>query len=167
MELMIGKVVKSHGIKGEVAVEITTDDPELRFRVGEPLKARQGRKDSVLTIESLRPHQHRLLIKFEEIADRTQADSLRGTHFYAEPLDAEDDEEAFYDHELEGLEVHHNGLHIGEVIGVSHGPAGELLEVRLRSGKEALIPFVHAIVPDINLESGFLVITPPEGLLDL
>ncbi|GAA1474909.1 Ribosome maturation factor RimM [Corynebacterium felinum] len=167
MELMIGRVVKSHGIKGEVAVEITTDEPEIRFAVGEVLKGKQGKKEHSLTIAAARVHQGRLLIKFEEVPDRTTADTLRGTQFWAPPLELEDEEEGFYDHELEGLKVLRDGEVIGEVTGVMHGPAGEILEVELKGGKEVLIPFVHDIVPEVDLEQGTCTITPPEGLLEL
>lgn len=106
---MIGRVVKSHGIKGEVAVEVTTDDPDIRFAVGEVLNGKQGKKEHRLTISTGRVHQGRLLIKFEEIPDRTAADSLRGTQFFAEPLKNDDGDEGFYDHELEGLAVIQEG----------------------------------------------------------
>ncbi|MDY3128295.1 MAG: ribosome maturation factor RimM, partial [Corynebacterium sp.] len=108
MELMIGRVIKSHGIKGEVAVDITTENPELRFAVGKVLQGKQGSKEHSLTIASVRPHKGRLLITFEEIPDRTAADSLRGTKFFAEPLVDEEDD-GFYDHELEGLRVYVDG----------------------------------------------------------
>lgn len=166
-DLQIGKVVKSHGIKGEVVVEVTTDDPDIRYAVGEVLKGKQAGKEHILTIQAARAHQGRLLVKFEEVPDRNTADSLRGTRFFAAPLEHEDDDEGFYDHELEGLRVIHEGEDIGEVTGVMHGPAGETLEVKLSSGKEVLIPFVHAIVPEVDLEAGTAIITPPEGLLDL
>lgn len=164
---MIGRVVKSHGIRGEVVVELTTDEPEIRFALGEVLHGKQGKKEHELTIKSTRMHQGRMLIKFEEIPDRTQADSLRGTKFWAAPLENDEGEEGFYDHELEGLKIIHNGEEVGVVTGVMHGPAGEILEVLLNDKKEALIPFVHAIVPEVDLGAGTATITPPEGLLDL
>ncbi|MDO5098396.1 MAG: ribosome maturation factor RimM [Corynebacterium sp.] len=167
MELMIGRVIKSHGIKGEVVVEVTTDEPEIRYAIGEVLHGKQAKKQHVLTIAATRPHQGRLLVKFAEIDDRTTADSLRGTQFWAEALEIADDEEAFYDHELEGLSVLEDGEKIGEVTGVISGPAGTILEVTLLSGKEALVPFVFDIVPDVDLGAGTITITPPEGLLDL
>ncbi|WP_018023776.1 ribosome maturation factor RimM [Corynebacterium ulceribovis] len=170
MELRIGHVVKSHGIKGEVVVEVTTDEPEVRFAVGEVLTGRQGRKEHELTIDTARVHQGRLLIKFKEVPDRTAADSLRGTKFIAAPLIDEDDD-GFYDHELEGLRVLHDGTDIGVVTGVMHVPGRQILEVELdggdNSGKEALIPFVHDIVPEVDLDAGCVVITPPDGLLEL
>lgn len=167
-ELQIGKVIKSHGIRGEVVVEVTTDDPDIRYALGEVLQGRQAGKEHTLTIDGARAHQGRLLVKFREVADRNTADSLRGTRFFAAPLEREDgDDDAYYDHELEGLRIIHEGADIGVVTGVMHGPAGEILEVELESGKEVLIPFVHAIVPDVDLEEGTATITPPEGLLDL
>lgn len=166
MELLIGRVIKSHGIKGELVVEPTTDEPEIRYAVGEVLHGTQGKKEHTLTVKSVRVHKGRLLIFFEEIQDRTTADTLRGTQFFAPPLDDPDDD-GFYDHELEGLRVIHNGADVGEVTGVTHGPAQSLLELTLDGGKEVLVPFVEEIVPDIDLEAGTCTITPPEGLFDL
>lgn len=167
MELMIGRVVKSHGIKGEVAVEVTTDEPEIRYAVGEVLTGRQASKEHRLTVAASRAHQGRLLVKFEEVADRTAADSLRGTKFFGAPLVSEAEDDGFYDHELEGLKVIHGDRGIGVVTGVMHGPGGDILEVELSGGKETLVPFVHEIVPEVDLEAGTCTITPPEGLLDL
>lgn len=168
MELMIGRVIKPHGIKGEVAIDPTTDEPDIRFALGEVLTGRQGNKERQLTIKAVRAHQNRLLITFEEIPDRTAAESLRGMRFFAEPLEREEeDEEGFYDHELIGLKVLDvHGAQLGEVSDVQHGPAGTLLEVDL-GGKTALVPFVHQIVPEVDLYTGHVTIDPPEGLLDL
>lgn len=161
---MIGRVVKTHGIRGEVVVEVTTDDPDQRFAIGAVLHGTQGNKEHELTIAAARAHQGRLLIKFEEVPDRNAADSLRGTKFFAEAI--YDEDEGYYDHEIEGLKVIHEGKEIGTVTAVIHGPAQDLLEVNM-DGREVLIPFVEAIVPDIDLEAGTCTITPPEGLLDL
>lgn len=168
MQLLIGKVIKSHGVKGEVAVEVTTDDPEIRYAVGEVLHGKQAGRERDLTIRSVRPHQKRLLVTFEEVPDRTTADSLRGMQFFAEPLErAEDaDEDEFYDHELIGLRVLIDGAVSGTVTGITHTPGRQILEVDM-DGKEVLIPFVIDIVPEVDLEEGFLVATPPEGLLEL
>ncbi|MDY3126816.1 MAG: ribosome maturation factor RimM, partial [Corynebacterium sp.] len=97
---------------------------------------------------------------------RTAADSLRGTKFFAEPLVDEEDD-GFYDHELEGLRVYVDGKDIGEVSGITHGPTQSLLELKLTGGKEALVPFVEEIVPEIDIEAGIVIVTPPEGLLEL
>lgn len=166
MQLNIGRVVKSHGIKGEVAVEITTDDPDIHFAIGKTLTGKQAGKEVELTVKTMRPHQKRLLVSFEEIPDRTAADSLRGMKFFAEPLDHDEEDDAYYDHELIGLEVRMDKARIGEVTGVMDTPNRKILEVDYQ-GREVLIPFVMDIVPEVDLEQGYLTITPPEGLLDV
>lgn len=173
MELLIGQVMKSHGIKGEVSVEVTTDDPEIRYAVGEVLHGKQAGRERDLTIKTVRPHHQRLLVSFEEVPDRTQADSLRGMKFFAAPQERDDaDSEEFYDHELIGLSVlwdKQDGTEpekIGEVTGVMHTPGRQTLEVDC-GGREVLIPFVMDIVPDVDLEAGTATVTPPAGLLDL
>ncbi|AWB85098.1 ribosome maturation factor RimM [Corynebacterium liangguodongii] len=166
MELLIGKVVKSHGVKGEVAVEVLTDAPEQRFVVGNSLTGRQAGKERELTIKTLRPHQQRLLVSFEEVPDRTAADSLRGMQFFAEPLERDEDDEEYYDHELIGLKVHMGGEEIGEVSGIMDTPNRKILEIDY-GGREVLVPFVMDFVPEVDLEAGTLTITPPEGLLDV
>ncbi|WP_370687301.1 ribosome maturation factor RimM [Corynebacterium sp. CCUG 51687] len=168
MELLIGRVVKTHGIKGEVAVEVHTDQPEVRFAVGSKLRGAQTGKDIELTVATARPHKGRLLLSFEEVPDRTAAEGLRGLKFFATPLergeDADPDE--FYDHELIGLNVRLDGEEIGQVTGVMHTPGRQILEVEY-DGREVLVPFVSDIVPEVDLEKGFLSITPPEGLLNV
>lgn len=166
MELLIGKVVKSHGVKGEVAVEVLTDEADVRFVVGEVLHGRQTGKEQDLTVKTVRPHQQRLLVSFEEVPDRTAADTLRGMKFYAPPLEREEDSDEFYDHELIGLKVRMNGAVIGDVTGVMDTPNRKILEVDY-DGREVLVPFVMNIVPEVDLEEGFITITPPEGLLEL
>ncbi|WKD61493.1 Ribosome maturation factor RimM [Corynebacterium ciconiae DSM 44920] len=165
-KLQIGRVIKSHGIKGEVIVDPTTDVPEERFAIGEVVEGHQTGKTLELTIVAARVHKGRLLVKFEEIADRSAAESLRGMRFLADPRE-EDDDEGFYDHELEGLRVYVDGEEIGNVRAVERGVAHNLLNIRLAAGGDALVPFVEAIVPEVNVEEGTVTLTPPEGLLDL
>ncbi|EEI26812.1 16S rRNA processing protein RimM [Corynebacterium glucuronolyticum ATCC 51867] len=169
MEYRIGRVVKTHGIKGEVVVDPTTDDLDQRFYVGAVLTGRAGGgKEQQLTIQSMRPHQGRLLVKFEEIPDRTAGESLRGMQFFAPPLEHDPEEDGYYDHELEGLAVIHEGTRVGEVTDITHGPAATLLTVTMdEDERDVLIPLVDAIVPEINLGEKTATITPPDGLLDL
>ena len=166
MELQIGRVVKSHGVKGEVAVELLADESEEHIVVGAVLTGRQAGKERELTVKTVRPHQKRLLVSFEEVPDRTAADSLRGMKFFAEPLEHDAEEDGYYDHELTGLEVRMDGERIGEVTGVMDTPNRKILEVDYQ-GREVLIPFVADIVPEVDLNNGYLTITPPEGLLDV
>ncbi|GAA4476172.1 ribosome maturation factor RimM [Rhodococcus olei] len=182
MELVVGRVAKSHGIRGELAVEIRTDEPELRFAVGAVLHGRKprDRKLTDYTVEAAREHSGRLLLRLKGVDDRTAADALRGVLFVVDTADLppSEDPDSFYDHELEGLEVRlGDGTVVGTVIEVLHSAAGELLSVR-PAGRESgpdskspptgeiLIPFVTAIVPVVSVAGGFVEIDPPEGLLD-
>lgn len=167
VELLIGRVVKAHGIRGEVAVEVTTEDPDRRFAPGEVLTGRLRGNDRPLTVAVARPHQGRLLVTFDEVPDRTAAEGMRGMKFFAAPLDDDGEDDGFYDHELVGLRVLHEGTDIGEVTGVTHTVNRAILDVSLTAGGEAMVPFVEDIVPEVDLETGTLTITPPDGLLDL
>ncbi|MEU2251828.1 ribosome maturation factor RimM [Nocardia xishanensis] len=172
MELVVGRVAKSHGVRGELVVEIRTDEPDERFAAGATLRGRLPRSTEVrdFTVESAREHSGRLLVFLAGITDRTAADALRGTLFLvdSEDLPPSDDPDEFYDHELEGLTVQlTDGAVVGTVTEVLHSAAGELLSVRAADdGREILIPFVTAIVPTVSIADGLVVIDPPEGLLD-
>ncbi|MEU6560839.1 ribosome maturation factor RimM [Nocardia nova] len=177
MDLVVGRVAKSHGVRGELVVEVRTDEPELRFAPGATLRGRAPKSDAVrtYTVESAREHSGRLLVRLEGVGDRGAADALRGTLFLvdSEDLPPSEDPEEFYDHELEGLSVRlADGTEIGTVNEVLHSAAGELLSIRAsegaggRSGREILVPFVTAIVPTVSIAEGLIVIDPPEGLLD-
>ncbi|MDY5786534.1 ribosome maturation factor RimM [Corynebacterium sp.] len=166
MKVQVGRVTKSHGIRGEVVVDVMTDVPEVRFADGAALNGTQAGKERTLTVASSRPHKGRLLVKFREVADRTEADTLRGMKFFAEPLERDDDSDEYFDHELIGLKVIHDGAEVGEVTGVMDTPNRKILEIDY-SGREVLVPFVMNFVPDIDLDAQTLTITPPEGLLDV
>ncbi|WP_067846271.1 ribosome maturation factor RimM [Nocardia lijiangensis] len=172
MELVVGRVAKSHGVRGELVVEVRTDEPDERFAVGTTLRGRLPRSSEVrdFTVESAREHSGRLLVFLAGIADRTAADALRGTLFLvdSDDLPPSDDPDEYYDHELEGLTVQlTDGAVVGTVTEVLHSAAGELLSVRAADdGREILIPFVTAIVPTVSLADRLVVIDPPEGLLD-
>ncbi|AYJ49406.1 ribosome maturation factor RimM [Rhodococcus sp. P1Y] len=173
MELVIGRVAKSHGIKGEVVVEVRTDAPEDRFSVGTALHGRKPRASVDTTpyvVEAVREHSGRLLLRLHGIEDKTAADLLRGTLFVVDSQDLppSEDPDEFYDHELEGLSVRlPDGTEVGTVREVLHSAAGELLSIRPADGSRAeiLVPFVTAIVTSVSLADG-IVIDPPEGLLD-
>ncbi|MFA1705025.1 ribosome maturation factor RimM [Mycobacterium intracellulare] len=171
MELTVGRVVKAHGIGGEIVVEIRTDDPDARFAPGNTLrgKASRGGGERDFVVESAREHGGRLLVRLAGITDREAADALRGTLFVVDSDDLPpiDEADTYYDHELEGLHVRTiTGRDVGVVAEVLHTAAGELLAVRRESG-EALVPFVTAIVTSVSLDDGTIEIDPPEGLLDL
>ncbi|MBW0093462.1 ribosome maturation factor RimM [Pseudonocardia sp. KRD-184] len=168
-ELLVGVVVRAHGLRGELGVDVRTDSPDERFAPGEALVARRaGAADAVLTVESTRDHSGKLLVRFVEVPDRTAAEQWRGTRLLvrAAELAPTDDPDEFHDHELEGLRAElEDGTTVGTVREILHGPAGDLL-VLTRPEGDALVPFVHAIVPTVDLDGGRVVLTPPEGLLD-
>jgi 16S rRNA processing protein RimM len=171
MDLVVGRVVKAHGVTGEVVVEIRTDDPDIRFSPGSSLRGRpsRGGQESRYVIESARDHGGRLLVRLDGVADRNAADALRGTLFLVDSADLPpiEDPEEFYDHQLEGLQVVTTaGTAVGSVAEVLHTAAGELLSVRTEEG-EVLVPFVSAIVTSVSLAEQTIVIDPPEGLLEL
>jgi 16S rRNA processing protein RimM len=171
MDLVVGRVVKAHGVTGEVIVEVRTDDPDLRFTVGSSLRGRpsRGGPESRYVVESVREHSGRLLVRLEGVADRNAADALRGTLFVvdSEDLPPIEDPDEFYDHQLEGLQVvTTTGIAVGSVAEVLHTAAGELLSIRSEEG-EVLVPFVSAIVTSVSLTDRTIEIDPPEGLLEL
>jgi 16S rRNA processing protein RimM len=170
MDLVVGRVVRAHGITGEVVVDVRTDDPDTRFTPGTTLRGRaKGGTERRFVVDSARQHGGRLLVRLDGVTDRDGADALRGTLFLVDSGDLPpiDDPDEFYDHQLEGLQVRTTeGTEVGTVAEVLHTAAGELLSVRAGSG-EVLVPFVSAIVTSVSLVDQVIEIDPPEGLLEL
>ncbi|MGQ0841680.1 ribosome maturation factor RimM [Actinokineospora sp.] len=166
----VGRVAKAHGITGELAVDVRTDSPEQRFALGASVTARlRDGTVRTLTIAAARPHSGRLLVRFAEIPDRDAAEPLRGTLLLADQaaLPPAEDPDEFYDHELEGLAaVLRDGTRVGTVREVTHGLGGELLVVDRADGGELLVPFVQAIVPEVDVAGGRVVLDPPDGLIE-
>lgn len=171
MELTVGRVVKAHGVAGELVVDIRTDDPELRFAPGSVLRAKgSDRRERTYTVDTARPHGARLLLRLSGVTDRDSADALRGSVFVVDSADLPpiDEDDTYYDHQLEGLRVRTTaGLDIGTVTEVLHTAGAELLAVRRDGAPELLVPFVGAIVTSVSLQDGVVEIDPPDGLLDL
>jgi 16S rRNA processing protein RimM len=168
VQLVVARIGRAHGIKGEVTVEVRTDEPELRLAPGAVL-ATDPAPAGPLTIESGRVHSGRLLLRFEGVQDRTAAEALRNTLLIAEvdPEETPEDPEEFYDHQLIDLDVVTvEGRWVGRIAEISHPPYHDLLIVRRPDGGEVMIPFVSEIVPEIDLTEQRAVIDPPPGLLD-
>ncbi len=164
-QLVVGRIGRPHGLRGEVAVQVCTDFPEQRFAVGAALRGSTGR---TFTVETVRPHRGALLVRFAGIADRDVAAELCGRilHVDAAELPDLDDPDEFYDHQLEGLAaVGLDGAALGTVREVLHAPASDLLVLDTDRG-EVLVPFVRAIVPEVDLVAGRVRLDPPAGLLD-
>ncbi|MFF9345659.1 ribosome maturation factor RimM [Streptomyces sp. NPDC014734] len=168
MQLVVARIGRAHGIKGEVTVEVRTDEPELRLGPGAVL-ATDPPTAGPLTIETGRVHSGRLLLRFEGVRDRTAAEALRNTLLIAEvdPAELPEEPEEFYDHQLVDLDVVlADGTEIGRITEIAHLPSQDLLIVERPDGGEVMIPFVEEIVTEIDLEEQRAVIAPPPGLID-
>ncbi|NYJ00776.1 16S rRNA processing protein RimM [Nocardioides thalensis] len=171
IELVVGRIGKPHGIRGEVTVDVRTDEPDLRYVAGARLLAAPPKGSAFphreLTVARTRWHQGVLLATFEELGDRNAAEAARGVLLRAAvPLDeTPEDPEEFYDHQLIGLAAYDvDGTRLGEVTGLVHG-AQDLLQVRTPDGHEGLVPFVTALVPEVDLAAGRVVIADRPGLV--
>ncbi|MGW5880151.1 ribosome maturation factor RimM [Nocardiopsis terrae] len=168
MRLVVGRIGRAHGIRGDVAVDVRTDDPDARFTVGAVLRTDPA-SAGPLTIASTRRHSGRLLVRFEGMADRDAAEALRGTALLVDSADIAplDDPDEFHDHELVGLTaVTTGGETVGTVDDVLHH-AQDVLVITAEAGHEVLVPFVAALVPEVDVAAGRIVLDPPPGLLDL
>jgi len=167
MQLQVARIGKPHGIRGEVTVQVLTDAPGDRFVPGtefvvEPASA------GPLTVHSARWNKDILLLAFEEIETRNEAETLRGAKLFIETEELEDsDDEGWYEHELVGLEARVGSQVVGKVSGLNTMPVQDLLVVKTPDGKEILIPFVEAIVPEVNVAEGYVLVTPPAGLFEV
>lgn len=175
--LRVCRIGKAQGLKGEVTVQIFTDEPYERFEPGNVLCTADGEREFV--IENARTFKNRWILLFEESQNRNDAEALNGTELYVHAEDAQElaAENAWYIKDLVGLqarlcEENQLGLTpkvIGKVVDVLDG-AQSLLKIRLdhpidEENKTALVPFVEAIVPEVDIANGYLTIDPPGGLI--
>ncbi|WP_127497254.1 ribosome maturation factor RimM [Actinoplanes solisilvae] len=188
MLLTVGQIGKPHGIRGEVSVVVRTDEPEERFVPGSVFVTEVPRDRRVstgpsavagtaryevpkqLVLESIRWHQGRGIAVFENIYDRNVAEELRGVFLQVDSseLTPPDDPDEFHDHQLVGLRVESaDGTVHGTVQRIDHAPSSDLIVLKKAAGGTALIPFVSAMVPTVDVAGGKIVVDLPEGLLDL
>lgn len=164
--VVVGVIGRPHGVRGEVAVELRTDEPERRFAPGQVLYEDEGTR--LFTVQSARDHAGRLLVRFAELADRAAAEVVRGTLLVAtiQPDERPAESGEFYDRQLIGLRARTpNGADIGLVGSVLHLPAQDVLEIETAAGTR-LVPFVEALVPQVDLDAGYLTVADVAGLLD-
>ena len=169
--VVVGRIGRPHGLKGEVSVEPRTDEPERRFATGALLQVERQRPGAPgpgsLTVREHRWHSGRLLVSFEEIADREAAEQARGTVLVVpiDPDEAPEDPEEFYDHQLVGLSVEDtDGREVGTVTAVEHTGGQDLLHIEV-DGEDVLFPFVTALVPVVDVPGGRIVVDDRPGLL--
>lgn len=172
IEVVVGRIGKPHGIRGEVTLDVRTDEPERRFAPGTTLRAEApagaDRRPASLTVARARWHQSTLLVTFEELTDRNAAEAARGTVLHATigPDDMPEDPDEYYDHQLVGLDVVDlDGTLLGQVKALVHGSAQDLLTVRTPDGRDTLVPFVSALVPEVDLDAGRIVVADRPGLV--
>ena len=174
MQLVVGRVGRAHGVRGEVSVQVRTDDPEGRFAPGTVL-AIDPAALGPLTVGSVRWHLGRLLVRFDGLDDRTRAEELAGALLLVDSaaVGTPEDPDEFNDHDLIGLvAVTVAGDRVGTVTDVlHHGQDLLVISVAGDAGAgdgagETLVPFVRAIVPEVDIAAGRLVLDPPPGLLD-
>ena len=169
---MVGRIGKPHGIRGEVTLDLRSDEPDRRFATGAVLDTEAPKGSSfphrTLTVARARWHQQTLLVTFEELTDRTTAETARGVLLRAtvDASETPEDPEEFYDHQLIGLTaVDLDGRELGTVSAVVHGGAQDLLTVRTPDGRDGLVPFVKALVPEVDVAGGRVVVADRPGLV--
>ncbi|GAW48622.1 MULTISPECIES: ribosome maturation factor RimM [unclassified Nocardioides] len=171
IDVVVGRIGKAHGLRGDVTINVRTDEPDRRFAPGSVLvvEAPPGSASTLrtVTVASTRWHSSVLLVRFEEIPDRTAAEAARGLTLLATvPVDASpDDPDEFYDHQLVGMTAYDvDGTPLGEVTGLIHG-AQDLLAIRATDGRDTLVPFVKALVPEVDVPGRRVVIADRPGLV--
>jgi 16S rRNA processing protein RimM len=167
MRLTVGRIGRPHGIRGDVVVGVRTDEPELRFARGSRLDTDPAGVGPLI-VAATHWHSGLLLVRFEGISDRDAAAELGGTWLMVDSatIAPSDDPDEFHDTDLVGLSVRTvDGTHVGIVDDVLHS-GQDVLVIKAAAGGEVMVPFVKPLVPDVDVESGYLVINPPDGLLE-
>jgi 16S rRNA processing protein RimM len=169
-QLRVGRLTKAHGLKGGLKLELFTDDPDKRFTPGSTFSLQVPEESpwhgKRIELAELRWYNGMPVGFFVDVADRSAAESLVKAILW---IDQDPDEaaeaDAWYDHQLVGLDVVRDGTTVGVIDRLEHMPAQDLLVVKI-DGREVLVPFVRAIVPEVDVEGGRVIVTPPDGLLE-
>lgn len=171
-QLRVGRLVKAHGLKGALKLELYTDDPDGRFVPGAVFTLQVPESSpwhgKSVTVREFRWMNSHPVLFLEGIDDRDAAESIVRAILWLdqEQIDAAPEEDAWYDHQLVGLDVIRDGAVIGRVTQIDHLPSQDLLTVRTTDDREVLVPFVKAIVPEVDVAAGRLLVTPPAGLFE-
>lgn len=169
--LRVGRLTKPHGLKGAIKLELFTDNPNERFRPGAVFSLQVPSESpwfgKSITIRELKWFNDQPVGFFEEIPDRTAAESIVKAILWIDQAQAETlvEPDAWYGHQLVGLEVRRDGVPVGTLSEVQHLPAQDMLIVRTAT-RDVMVPFVTALVPEVNIDEGFITVTPPLGLFE-
>ncbi|MET0303123.1 MAG: ribosome maturation factor RimM [Microbacteriaceae bacterium] len=170
-QLRVGRLLKAHGLKGAIKLELYTDDPERRFTPGAEFALQvptsspwHGKK---LELIELRWYNTHPVAFFADVPDRTAAEGLVKAVLWVDQdvTELPEEEDAWYDHQLVGLSVVRDGETVGTVLRVDHFPAQDLLVIGTDSG-EVLVPFVKEMVPEVDISTSTVTVTPPPGLFE-
>lgn len=165
MKVTVARIGRAHGLKGELSVELRTDVPDERFIPGAVLDTEPA-SAGPLTVAAVRQQAGRWYLRFEEITDRTAAENARGTELLVD-VDEDEEDDAWFVGQLVGLTARRpDGTDLGKVVEVLPMPAQDVLVIRQASGFRAMVPMVDAFVPEVNIEDGYITLTPPYGLLE-
>ena len=169
--MRVGRLLKAHGLKGAIKLELYTDSPNERFVPGAVFELQVPEESpwfgKTVTVTELRWYNQSPVLFLDGVVDRTGAESLIKAILL---IDAEieklpDEPDAWYDHQLVGLKALRDGVEVGEVVRVDHFPAQDLLIIKT-GDREVMLPFVKAIVPSVDIKAGTVTVTPPTGLFE-
>jgi 16S rRNA processing protein RimM len=169
--LRVGRLLKAHGLKGAIKLELYTDDPALRFVPGSVYTLQVPDESpwvgKTITLKELKWYNDHAVVFLDGIDDRDAAESLvKAILWVDEDQDSRPvEEDAWYDYQLIGLTVRRNGHAVGTIARVDHFPSQDLLIVDTGDA-EVLVPFVKAIVTGVDIEAGTMDIDPPIGLFE-
>jgi len=167
--ILVGKVVKPHGIRGEFCIKSFADSPFLFDEIKRIFLREGRRRPQPVTVQSWRMHKGMVLMTVNQVADRNRSEELRGAEVLVRAADlpeVEDDE--FYLYQVEGFDVVlEDGAPLGVLKGFIEAPGHDVWVIATPDKKEVLLPAVPEFVLDVDMEGETIVVAPPEGLVDL
>ncbi|KJL46504.1 Ribosome maturation factor RimM [Microbacterium hydrocarbonoxydans] len=168
-QLRVGRLVKAHGLKGALKLELYTDNPERRFTPGAEFTLQVPEASpwhgKTVTVREYRVMNGNPVVFFDDVDDRTAAEGLVRAILWIDQDTSEVEENAWFDQQLVGLDVVRDDVVVGRVARIEHFPAQDLLIVKA-GDREIMVPFVEAIVPTVDVAGGRVVVTPPAGLFE-
>jgi 16S rRNA processing protein RimM len=168
-QLRVGRLVKAHGLKGALKLELYTDNPERRFVTGAEFTLQVPEASpwhgKTVTVREYRVMNGNPVVFFDDVDDRNAAEGLVRAILWIDQDADEVEDNAWFDHQLVGLDVVRDDVVIGRVARVEHMPAQDLLIVKAGE-QEVMVPFVEAIVPTVDVSAGRVIVTPPAGLFE-
>jgi 16S rRNA processing protein RimM len=162
--LVVGKIRRTHGVRGELLIDVLTDFPE-RLRPG--LTVYLGENHQPIQLRSCRSHGSGLLVTFEEYSDPEAAGALRNKFIYVRAEDSPKLPEGdYYHHQILGLRVvNEEGASLGRVVNILETGANDVCVIRQDSGAEFLLPIMDSTVLEVDLAQGFMRVHVLDGLI--